>query len=188
MSSFILIILLSYSLFNKSNYRRYQLTNWIFAWLKRRFICRNFFSNIKHKSNNQHVISNTFSRLFIDAFKFVVDSFVLNDDVYWQTTFQYVYIIDETKYLKHVVNKIYINMSSKFKTSIIKNYKQNKSWKQILILLAKKQKIIVIKKQRQTTNTLTNIVVSTRITILTKTIVFTTNNILATKLKWQKKQ
>ena len=31
-----------------------------------------FFLKIKHKSNNQHMISNVLSRLFIDAFKFVV--------------------------------------------------------------------------------------------------------------------
>ena len=112
-----------------------------------------FFLKIKHKSNNQHMILNVLSRLFIDAFKFVVNNFVLDDvyqiDVYWQTTFQYVYIINETKYLKHVVNKIYVNMLSKFKTSIIKSYKQNKSWKQILVLLVQKRKIIVIKKRRQ---------------------------------------
>ena len=81
-----------------------------------------FSLKVKHKFDNQHIVSNALSQLFIDAFKFVVDSFIL-DDVYWQTTSQYIYVIDETKYSKHVVNKIYVNISSEFKTSIMKNYK-----------------------------------------------------------------
>ena len=146
-----------------------------------------FFLKIKHKSSNQHVVSNALSRLFIDALKSLAKSFVLNN-VYWQITSQYVYIIEKIKYSKHVVNEIYVNMSSKFKTSIMKNYKQNKSWKQILVLLVKKQKIIVIRKRRQTTNSFTNIDVSTKIIISTKTIIFATNNISTTKSKWQKRQ
>ena len=42
-----------------------------------------FFLKIKHKSNNQYVVSNALSRLFINVFKFLAKSFVL-DDVYWQ--------------------------------------------------------------------------------------------------------
>ena len=49
-----------------------------------------FSLKIKYKFENQHVVSNAFSRLFIDALKFVVNSFVLDDvyqiDVYWQIT------------------------------------------------------------------------------------------------------
>ena len=38
-----------------------------------------FFLKIKHKSSNQHVISNILSRLFINVFKFVVNNFVFNN-------------------------------------------------------------------------------------------------------------
>ena len=41
-----------------------------------------FSLKVKHKSNSQHIISNTLSRLSINVFKFVVNNFVLND-VYW---------------------------------------------------------------------------------------------------------
>ena len=40
-----------------------------------------FSLKIKYKSNNQHIISNTLSQLFINTFKFVVNNFVF-DDVY----------------------------------------------------------------------------------------------------------
>ena len=129
---------------------------------------------------------NALSRLSINVFKFVVDNFVL-DDVYWQITSQYIYVIEKIKYSKHVVNEIYVNMLSKFKISIIKSYKQNKSWKQILILLIKKQKITIIRKRRQATNTFANIVVLTTIVVLT--IIVSTKIITSrTKSKWQKRQ
>ena len=130
-----------------------------------------FFLKIKHKSSNQHVVSNTLSRLFINAFKSLAKNFVLND-IYWQTTLQYVYVIDDVKYSNHVINEIYVNISSKFKTLIIKNYKKNRSWKQILTLLIKKQKITIIRKRRQA-NSSTNIVVSTRIVATTNIVVAT---------------
>ena len=81
-----------------------------------------FSLNIKYKSNNQHVVSNILSRLFIDAFKSTINNLILNN-VYWQITSQYVYIIKKIKYSKHIVNEIYVKMSSKFKASIMKSYK-----------------------------------------------------------------
>ena len=109
-------IKLSFFSIDKLNFRLIRVSTYL----------SQFSLNIKHKSNNQYVVSNVLSWLFIDAFKSTINSSIL-DDVYWQTTLQYVYIIEKIKYSKHVVNKIYVNMSSKFKTSIMKSYKQNKS-------------------------------------------------------------
>ena len=62
---------LSSFLIDKLNFRLIKISIYLFQ----------FFLKAKHKLNNQHVMLNTFSRLFIDAFKFVVNNFVF-DDVY----------------------------------------------------------------------------------------------------------
>ena len=64
-------IKLSLSSINKLNFRLIRVSIYLFQ----------FFLNIKYKSNNQHIVSNILSRLFIDTLKFVVNSFVF-DNVY----------------------------------------------------------------------------------------------------------
>ena len=84
-----------------------------------------FSLNVQHKFEIQHIVFDDLSRFFINASKFITNNSILND-VYFVESIQkqYVFVMKNTKYSNCVVNVILIQMSLKFKTSIIKNYEK----------------------------------------------------------------